>query len=196
MSVGAGRLNEQGNPVTPVAARVEPPAPVPGDSIELAIKVESSPVPIPSRHTRASSVTMADAPPLPPMGVTTTASRSQLLRRPQFDYRDPAARARYEALLEAEIAAVRSGASLPGSPSTASNPSSPESSSMAIRGPSRRTPRDSQMATIEERLSPTRVGRGAVRGGGQSGRGQFRGVHTRFLSSDEGESEASRGRGR
>jgi len=30
MSIGSGRLNEQGNPVTPVAARAGPRAPVPG----------------------------------------------------------------------------------------------------------------------------------------------------------------------
>jgi hypothetical protein len=153
-----------------MAARVEPPAPVLGDSIELAIEVESSPVPEPSRHIRAQSVTMTDAPSLSPMSVSTTASRSQLLRRPRFGYRDSAARARCEALLEAEIEAVRSGASLPGSPSTASNPSTPESASMAIRGPGRRTPRDPHMTTIEEQLSPTRASRGAMHGGGQLGR--------------------------
>jgi hypothetical protein len=122
MSVGAGRLNEYGQPVAPVSAPVRTPSPVAGDSVESAIKIESSPALGLIRHTRAASVTMDDAPPLPPMGVATTASRSQHLRRPRFDYRDPAAREQYEGVLEAELAAVRSGASLPGSPSTGSNP--------------------------------------------------------------------------
>lgn len=189
MNTGSGRLNEQGNPVTPVAAVAELPSPVPGDSVESAIKIESSPAPELSRHRQAQSVTRDDAPPLTPMGVATTTSRSQLLRRPRFDYRDPAARAQYEALLEAEIAAVRSGASLPGSPSTASNLSSPESASMAIRGSGRRVTRNPQMATIEEQPSPTPVRQDTTQG---------RPRHMRFSSSESADgrgSEAARGRG-
>ena len=49
------------------------------------------------------------------MGITTTASRSQHLRRPRFDYEDPAARAIYEAQLLEELDAIRSDEFLPGS---------------------------------------------------------------------------------
>ena len=113
--LGQGRLSELGNPTTPVRSRSSANSSAPGASAETAIKLEDSPSPGPTRHSRAQSVTMEEAPALRPMGVTTTASRSQHLRRPRFDYEDPAARAVYEAQLLEELDAVRSDEFLPGS---------------------------------------------------------------------------------
>lgn len=154
MNIGAGRLNEHGNSATPVAARFPSPL-APGASIDSPIKLEDSPSPGPTRRRRAPSVTMEDASPSQPV-----------LRRPYFNHRDPVARARYESQLLEELDWVQSGGSLSGSSFAPSLPATP---------------------SIPDQSSPTpggRGNRGAPRGEAPSGRGRFRGVHTRFLSGD------------
>lgn len=176
--IGRGRLSELGNSTTPVAVRSRSTAgsSALGASAENAIKLEDSPSPGPVRHSRARSVVMEEAPALRPVGVMTTASRSQYLRRPRFDYQDPAARAVYEAQLLEELEAVRSDEFLPGSPSTPSEEG-------------HTTPSEQ----LQEELEAVRSDQGAASGVSSSGRGQFRGTHIRFLSSGSEGSESDGG---
>jgi hypothetical protein len=205
-TIGTNRLDQYGNAAAPRAQQgsLPPAVPQPGDNADSPIKVESSPEPAPTRarHARAGSVTMTDAPPFSyPAGVTTTRSRSSYIREPNVDYSNPAVAERVAQMHEQRAADIRAGRVPRGSPSTASpgsGLSSPESPSMAIRGPGRRVaaPHAPQLTPLEEESTPSptyRANRGANRGL-QVQRTDYGGTHIRFPSDGDG-SSTSRGRG-
>ena len=171
---GANRRDQHGNAAAPRSQQspvVPPPGPQPGPS---------GPSP-PSLPSRRGSVAMTDAPPLNfPAGVTTTRSRSEYIREPNVDFSNPEVAERVARMHEQRAADIRAGRITQGSPSTGS-----ESSSTAIQGPSRRTPRSRpREASVEEEdegeSSPSpaqRSGRGV-----QVRRTEGGGTHTRFPS--------------